>query len=79
MTVINNKELKKVVLDKFNLAYQNSNNILEMAEFYDQNISNNIPSYDINEMEFATYDEDKFVCLFADMRGSTSICYSKNS
>jgi len=45
--------------------------LLKEAYEFAQNVSNNIPSYDINKMEFGAYKEDSFVCLFADMRHST--------
>nr|WP_262886319.1 adenylate/guanylate cyclase domain-containing protein [Clostridium beijerinckii] len=46
--------------------------ILEKSADFSQNISNNIPGYDIDKLEFGAYDKDHFVTFFADMRGSTN-------
>lgn len=70
MAVIDNAELKRIVLEKYELA--KSSLILEKSADFSQNISNNIPGYDIDKLEFAAYDKDNFVTFFADMRGSTT-------
>lgn len=69
MAVINSAELKRIILEKYELAKNSF--ILEKSAEFAQNISNNIPGYDIEKLEFGAYKKDHFVTFFADMRNST--------
>lgn len=69
MAVIDNVELKRIILEKYELA--KSSLILEKSADFAQNVSNNIPGYDIEKLDFGAYKKDHFVTFFADMRGST--------
>lgn len=70
MAVVDNAELKKIVLDRYKAA-KNSITIIKESIDIAQNISNNIPGYDIENLNFGAYKKDNFVTFFADMRGST--------
>jgi len=71
MSVINMDQVKRKVVEKYSIAQANC--ILEksgtLKEF--AALSNNIPNYDAEKMEFGTYNRDNFVAFFADMRSST--------
>lgn len=69
MAVIENIDLKRIILEKYELAKNSL--ILEKSIDFAQNISNNIPGYDIEKLDFGAYHRDHFVTFFADMRGST--------
>lgn len=70
MAIIKNTELKKIILEKYELAKKSISILKESIDFA-QDISNNIPGYDIKELNFGAYKKDRFVTFFADMRKST--------
>jgi len=71
MGVISMEQVKKKVEEKYSIA--RSNCIIEKNAIIKEfaAISNNIPNYDAEKMDFGTYNKDNFVAFFADMRSST--------
>lgn len=68
MSVIDNEEIRCIILEKYELA---KSSCVNESQNFGQDVSNNIPKYDIKEMKFGAYNKDNFVSFFADMRGSS--------
>lgn len=67
--VIEETRLRTVVKEKYDKAKESVAKLKKSAAF--DSVSNRIPTYDAEQMEFGTFHHDEFVSLFADLRGST--------
>jgi len=70
MPIVDNQTLRNVVLEKYNLAKSSLEENKVLLEKYGA-ISDRIPSYQANKMQFGAFNQDEFIALFSDMRGST--------
>lgn len=71
--MLNIDEIKEYTLTCYNKAKNNLQNVEMRHAIYESNaISNVIPGYNAETMNFATYKEDKFAVLFIDIRSSTN-------
>ncbi|MGG1629617.1 adenylate/guanylate cyclase domain-containing protein [Rossellomorea sp. NRS-1567] len=69
MAVITEDNIKRIILEKYNIAKNSVIKLEKSAEY--AAVSNRIPNYDAEKMDFGTYNKNHFVALFADMRGSS--------
>ncbi|MBM7872025.1 class 3 adenylate cyclase [Clostridium pascui] len=71
MSIINMNQVKQKVEEKYSIARANC--VLEKGAILKEYaaLSNNIPNYDAEKMKFGTYNKEKYVAFFADMRSST--------
>lgn len=67
------ESIKKIIEDAYNKAKENLGHIEHRAIFESaQIVSDNIPGYSADRLEFGSYDKDNFAVLFIDMRNSTN-------
>jgi adenylate cyclase len=70
---IDSEYLEKTVFESFDIAKNTHKNLIcNDSHIGQEYISNNIPSHDIKLLQRGRYSTDFFVCLFADMRNSTT-------
>lgn len=70
--MIDIKQIEKIVTDNFNNAKKNLVEIRQaFSSLNEQAISDRIPGYSADLLEFGDFLEDNFSVLFIDMRGST--------
>lgn len=70
--MIDIKEIEKTVTQNFNSAKRKLEEIRKaLNNFNEQAISDRIPGYTADLLEFGDFNEDNFSVLFIDMRGST--------
>lgn len=66
------ESIRKIIEDAYNKAKENLEHIEHRAIFESaQIVSDNIPGYSADRLEFGSYDKDNFAVLFIDMRSST--------
>lgn len=72
MTTTEKENISKIIKTAYNKAKYTIDHIEHRAIFESaQVISDNIPGYSADELEFASFDKDNFAVLFIDMRSST--------
>ena len=68
---ININEIYKSTLKHYRQAKDHIEKELRMLEHYDSPISDVIPGFEADKLEFGSYDTENYAVLFVDMRNST--------
>ena len=69
--MIDIEKIYNIALDRYNKAYYNVKKTESRTDFAHSALSDVIPGFTANELEFGSYNQENFAVLFVDIRRST--------